>query len=313
MTAVPSRPPDTADRPRCTTFMPFIHRSTRSSNAPILGTLRAARTCHARRRCHSQHQVPGALARGPECYPRGYRIAAADALGALACPTRGARTGVHESLRPGRAGTITPTSSEHSTKRPTIGRRRRHRPADHGATHPNPRASRPRTRTVRAINMSLGRCFRVSGSHRLGRLPSTSGQSRFDETDEYSQFADRYQLAGATVYEAEPGDALLFSALTIHGSGPNLSSNVLRPYWCSSTPDGPSWRTPITRSSDSCYEGGINMRPESRSHERHPRTSHRTTPNRRPSGGRRQGRTSSLIERPRRIVRAGRWGRGPRR
>jgi Phytanoyl-CoA dioxygenase (PhyH) len=116
--------------------------------------------------------------------------------------------------------------------------------------------------------MSLGRCFRVSRKP-PARSPSIDlGTIEVDETDEYSQFADRYQLAGATVYEAEPGDALLFSALTIHGSGPNLSSNVLRPYWCSSTPDGPSWTTLITRSSDSCYEGGINMRPESRSHER---------------------------------------------
>jgi ectoine hydroxylase-related dioxygenase (phytanoyl-CoA dioxygenase family) len=64
------------------------------------------------------------------------------------------------------------------------------------------------------------------GSHRLGRLPSSSGQSRFDDADEYLRFAHRYPLSGATVYEAEPGDVLLFSALTIHGSGPNLSSTT---------------------------------------------------------------------------------------
>ena len=63
-------------------------------------------------------------------------------------------------------------------------------------------------------------------SHRLGRLPSTSGQSSFDDADEYRRFADRYPLGEATVYEAEPGDVLLFSALTIHGSGPNLSSTT---------------------------------------------------------------------------------------
>ena len=46
MTVVPSRPPDIADRPRWTTFMPFIHKSTSSSNAPILeryALLRSAR------------------------------------------------------------------------------------------------------------------------------------------------------------------------------------------------------------------------------------------------------------------------------
>jgi ectoine hydroxylase-related dioxygenase (phytanoyl-CoA dioxygenase family) len=71
---------------------------------------------------------------------------------------------------------------------------------------------------------AMGCVAAYPGSHRLGRLPSSSGQSRFDDADEYRQFSDRYDLAGATVYEAEPGDVLLFSALTIHGSGPNVSS-----------------------------------------------------------------------------------------
>ena len=56
ITVVPSRPPDAADRLRCTTFMPFIHKSTRSSNAPIPGTLRAATTC----RCPPQMPLTAA-------------------------------------------------------------------------------------------------------------------------------------------------------------------------------------------------------------------------------------------------------------
>ena len=79
---------------------------------------------------------------------------------------------------------------------------------------------------VSPATAEMGCVSAYPGSHRLGRLPSTSGQSRFDDADEYRQFADRYPLAGATVYEAEPGDVLLFSALTIHGSGPNLSSTT---------------------------------------------------------------------------------------
>jgi hypothetical protein len=60
MTAEPSRPPDTAERQRCTTFTLFIHISTRSSNEPIPGTLWLPERANARRRCHSQQQVPGA-------------------------------------------------------------------------------------------------------------------------------------------------------------------------------------------------------------------------------------------------------------
>ena len=79
---------------------------------------------------------------------------------------------------------------------------------------------------VSPATAEMGCVSAYPGSHRLGRLPSTSGQSRFDDAEEYRQFADRYPLAGATVYEAEPGDVLLFSALAIHGSGPNLSSTT---------------------------------------------------------------------------------------
>jgi hypothetical protein len=90
MTAVPSRPPDTADRPRCTTFMPFIHMSSRSSNAPIPGTLRPARTCQ----CPPQMPLTATGARRPafsgarpEVLSRDYPMAAPGAFGALACPT----------------------------------------------------------------------------------------------------------------------------------------------------------------------------------------------------------------------------------
>ena len=79
---------------------------------------------------------------------------------------------------------------------------------------------------VSPATAEMGCVSAYPGSHRLGRLPSSSGQSMFDKADEYHRFADRHPLSGATVYEAEPGDVLLFSALTIHGSGPNLSSTT---------------------------------------------------------------------------------------
>lgn len=61
------------------------------------------------------------------------------------------------------------------------------------------------------------------GSHRLGRLSSTSGRLEFDDPSAYREFAGRYPIAGAVAYEAQPGDVLFFSCLTIHGSGPNIS------------------------------------------------------------------------------------------
>jgi phytanoyl-CoA hydroxylase len=79
---------------------------------------------------------------------------------------------------------------------------------------------------VSPATAEMGCVSAYPGSHRLGRLSSSSGQSRFDDAAEYLRFADRYPLAGATAYEAEPGDVLLFSALTIHGSGPNFSSTT---------------------------------------------------------------------------------------
>jgi phytanoyl-CoA hydroxylase len=76
---------------------------------------------------------------------------------------------------------------------------------------------------VSRATAEMGCVAAYPGSHRLGRLPSTSGQPEYDDSDEYRRFADRFPIGGATVYEAEPGDVLFFSCLTIHGSGPNLS------------------------------------------------------------------------------------------
>jgi ectoine hydroxylase-related dioxygenase (phytanoyl-CoA dioxygenase family) len=64
------------------------------------------------------------------------------------------------------------------------------------------------------------------GSHRLGRLPSASGQPDYDDPDGYRTFAEQYPISEATLYEAAPGDVLFISCLTVHGSGPNLSPDV---------------------------------------------------------------------------------------
>lgn len=70
-------------------------------------------------------------------------------------------------------------------------------------------------------------CFRVyPGSHRIGRRPSTSGRLSWDDADAYRAFLDEYPLDGATNVEAERGDVLFFSSLTVHGSGPNTSKRT---------------------------------------------------------------------------------------
>ena len=72
-------------------------------------------------------------------------------------------------------------------------------------------------------------CLRaVPGSHRIGRRPSTSGRTIWDDPDEFAAFSARYPLEEATPFEAEPGDVLFFSYLTVHGSGPNRSSDPRR-------------------------------------------------------------------------------------
>ena len=68
-------------------------------------------------------------------------------------------------------------------------------------------------------------CVRVvPGSHRLGRVPSSSGRMIWDEPGEYQEFLAAHPIDDAVPIEAAPGDVLFFSYFTVHGSGPNLSS-----------------------------------------------------------------------------------------
>lgn len=63
-------------------------------------------------------------------------------------------------------------------------------------------------------------CLRVyPGSHKLGRIEGTSGQSQSDLLDQYS-------LEKATPLEAEPGDVVFFHYFTLHGSMPNRSMDT---------------------------------------------------------------------------------------
>jgi len=64
-------------------------------------------------------------------------------------------------------------------------------------------------------------CLRVyPGSHKLGRVAGTDGQSQ-------SEFlAKNYPLDRATIIEAEAGDVLFFHYFTVHGSMPNRSPHV---------------------------------------------------------------------------------------
>lgn len=61
-------------------------------------------------------------------------------------------------------------------------------------------------------------CLRVyPGTHRLGRVEGTSGQSA-------SELLESYPLKGATIVEAEAGDVVFFHYFTLHGSCANTSS-----------------------------------------------------------------------------------------
>jgi phytanoyl-CoA hydroxylase len=72
---------------------------------------------------------------------------------------------------------------------------------------------------VSEANDEMG-CLRVyPGSHLLGRIENSGGQS---ESDIFS----KYPLEGATPLEAEPGDVCFFHYCTIHGSLPNRSAKT---------------------------------------------------------------------------------------
>lgn len=63
-------------------------------------------------------------------------------------------------------------------------------------------------------------CLRVvPGSHRLGRVPESSGQA---ESDVLKQ----HPIESALPLEAEPGDVVFFHYFTLHGSMPNRSDAV---------------------------------------------------------------------------------------
>lgn len=63
-------------------------------------------------------------------------------------------------------------------------------------------------------------CFRVyPGSHKLGRLPLTSGQVD-------NETLDKYPIEKATPLIAEAGDVVFFHYFTLHGSLPNRSNKV---------------------------------------------------------------------------------------
>lgn len=63
-------------------------------------------------------------------------------------------------------------------------------------------------------------CLRVvPGSHKLGRVEGTSGQSESD-------VLAKYPLEEAVPLEAEPGDVVFFHYFTLHGSMPNRSSQT---------------------------------------------------------------------------------------
>jgi ectoine hydroxylase-related dioxygenase (phytanoyl-CoA dioxygenase family) len=63
-------------------------------------------------------------------------------------------------------------------------------------------------------------CLRIyPGSHKIGRVESTSGQIMND-------LLAKYPIEGATIVEAEKGDVVFFHYFTLHGSMPNRSSKV---------------------------------------------------------------------------------------
>lgn len=63
-------------------------------------------------------------------------------------------------------------------------------------------------------------------SHRIGRRNSSSGSPEWDLPSDYQAFAAEFPSQDATPFEAESGDVLFFSSLTVHGSGPNRSNST---------------------------------------------------------------------------------------
>jgi len=62
-------------------------------------------------------------------------------------------------------------------------------------------------------------CLRIfEGSHKLGRLPNTSGQ-----VEKENEILKNYPLEKGKIIEAEAGDVLFFHYFTLHGSLPNRS------------------------------------------------------------------------------------------
>ena len=63
-------------------------------------------------------------------------------------------------------------------------------------------------------------CLRVvPGSHKLGRIRDSHGQSEHE-------ILLKHPIQDALPLEAQPGDVLFFHYLTIHGSMPNRSDHV---------------------------------------------------------------------------------------
>jgi len=63
-------------------------------------------------------------------------------------------------------------------------------------------------------------CFRVfPGTHKLGRITGTSGQTR-------SEMLEKYPIEDATPLNAQPGDVVFFHYFLLHGSLPNRSNKV---------------------------------------------------------------------------------------
>jgi phytanoyl-CoA hydroxylase len=65
-------------------------------------------------------------------------------------------------------------------------------------------------------------CFRIyEGTHKLGRLENTGGQS-----EKENEIMKNYPIEKSKLIEANPGDVLFFHYFTLHGSMPNRSNQI---------------------------------------------------------------------------------------